>query len=712
MTSKNLYSDNAGQITSAVSRASRRTGYTISQREMLKRRLWPAGLSLVLMLLYYFAGALLLLLSIRGSYAPDAGSSLRTQMIQNYSSFLRDGIGFLIASLLGVVLSLQGYAYLHNRKAVDFYESQPVKRSAHFWGIFLNSLLIYLISAVCAMLLSLLTGICFGAAGPGILLHGIGFAFLRDLAAFLACFAFGTLAAMLTGNPVVSILAVGVFFVYEMMMTFGIKMMMHASFYTFTEDSGIGFYSLLLNPVANALNNSRTAAIWRNVILAVPVMLLAYLAYCRRKNESAGQAVIFRPVRTIVKIAVAFLSGIITADVVWDLGPGTSIFCGLLAALLLCCLMEIIYHYDFRKLFAHPAELAGALILTAAVICIFRYDLFGYDSWIPKPESVKYASVRMNYENLSLSEEGKYLDYPAFPESYMQLTDTESVTALAESCLQAALNNQWDNVNDRVTINYTLQSGRTVSRRYPLNRSDPALLNAVTDSDEYRKGSAQIWHDQFMDKLMQEHSVGMYYTVPGSTQLTEKKIDYNAFRKAYRTDLEMLNYNYADTHPVIGCAFVSVPVNNRGETIQFSNPVYEGFEQTTAFLKANGLYQESRMLNADEIERIEVRLSSYTLPDGVSADESTSPDGVLTDESNLYKEYTDPAEIHELIQSAMHQDTDFNAPLLQTSIDHNWTLIVYLKDNPDDYRPEDNWMNIRAGKIPSFVLKDFAPYIP
>ena len=51
MTSKNLYSDNAGQITSAVSRASRRTGYTISQRELLKRRLWPAGLSLVLMLL-------------------------------------------------------------------------------------------------------------------------------------------------------------------------------------------------------------------------------------------------------------------------------------------------------------------------------------------------------------------------------------------------------------------------------------------------------------------------------------------------------------------------------------------------------------------------------------------------------------------------------------------------------------------------------------
>ena len=31
----------------------------------------------------------------------------------------------------------------------------------------------------------------------------------------------------------------------------------------------------------------------------------------------------------------------------------------------------------------------------------------------------------------------------------------------------------------------------------------------------------------------------------------------------------------------------------------------------------------------------------------------------------------------------MHQDTDFNAPLLQTSIDHNWTLIVYLKDNPN-----------------------------
>lgn len=56
-------------------------------------------------------------------------------------------------------------------------------------------------------------------------------------------------------------------------------------------------------------------------------------------------------------------------------------------------IIEILYNFDFRKLFANPVHLGISAVLALAVIGVFRYDLTGYDSYLPSEEKFQSASV-------------------------------------------------------------------------------------------------------------------------------------------------------------------------------------------------------------------------------------------------------------------------------------------------------------------------------
>ena len=104
-----------------------------------------------------------------------------------------------------------------NRQELDFYESQPVSRRSHFFSVWVNNLLIYLISYLSTMLLAHLV-----AAGLGARTEMSGTVFaesmvqaLRSLLLFMGLQAVTMLAVMLTGNIVISLLAAAVLMLYE-----------------------------------------------------------------------------------------------------------------------------------------------------------------------------------------------------------------------------------------------------------------------------------------------------------------------------------------------------------------------------------------------------------------------------------------------------------------------------------------------------------------
>ncbi|MFR2692053.1 MAG: hypothetical protein ACLTBV_14010 [Enterocloster bolteae] len=52
------------------------------------------------------------------------------------------------------------------------------------------------------------------------------------------------------------------------------------------------------------------------------------------------------------------------------------------------CIVEIIYHFDFEKMFSHRLQLGLCLAAGILVFLSFRYDWYGYDSYIPSEEKV------------------------------------------------------------------------------------------------------------------------------------------------------------------------------------------------------------------------------------------------------------------------------------------------------------------------------------
>ena len=92
---------------------------------------------------------------------------------------------------------------------------------------------------------------------------------------------------------------------------------------------------------------------------------------------------------------------------------------GLICGLLLShCTIEIIYHFDFRKLFSSRISMAVCGLCAALVFFGFQFDLFGYDKYIPKPESLESVAVSLNnmeywvdYGSAKLDDGSYYWDY-------------------------------------------------------------------------------------------------------------------------------------------------------------------------------------------------------------------------------------------------------------------------------------------------------------
>ena len=123
----------------------------------------------------------------------------------------------------------------------------------------------------------------------------------------------------------------------------------------------------------------------KGLLAAAVITVLAVVLYRKRPSEAAGRAMAFgisKPViKTFIVVPSALLGSLMLQSMMrkdtWSL---FGLVCGLLLSY---CVIEIIYNFDFRKLFAHKRQLALCAILSAAALAFFRFDLSGYDSYLP-----------------------------------------------------------------------------------------------------------------------------------------------------------------------------------------------------------------------------------------------------------------------------------------------------------------------------------------
>ncbi len=474
-------------------------------KEDVKQRLWSVA---VAFLLFFFALPVGVALNLADGVKDELTRKNTLAVVEKWLSF-QNGYIVAIIILLSLIMAVSSFSYLHSRQKVDFYHSVPVSRKKLFWANYFNGILIVFVAYAFNLLISY--GV---AAVNGILTSEIAGASIKGFCLFMLhyflLYTVTVLAMVLTGNILVGILGTLVFEFYGASV-FAVLELCYQQFFNTSYQGSKSLFTLMLDKtsplfffVANVDSMKPGRAIegvaLRIVVLVVVTVILALLSfwlYKKRGSEAAGKAMAFKISMPIIRIPIVILASLSGSLFFWLIHStlGWAVF-GLICGLLLShCAIEIIYHFDFRKLFCNWKQMIVCAVFAAAVFLSFRYDLFGYDRYVPAKDSIKYVGISfdntndwINYGGIEVphddidSYEWKYMTSDDYIFSHMQLKDTEPVLAIVKEAIDelnvsSRFNQQelpdYDEEtyvrNYRFSVKYTLNSGKTIYRSYDVS---------------------------------------------------------------------------------------------------------------------------------------------------------------------------------------------------------------------------------------------------
>jgi ABC-2 type transport system permease protein len=747
-------------------------GHLNRQTEILRRRIWPAALA-GLFYLFYFVGGVIGAVTRTRAYAEMyhyTAVQERSEMLATVSKVI--GLrqpGFYFTILLAVILAVQGFSWLDSKQKIDFYESQPVSRKQRFRGIYWNSILIFAVPYLVSMLLGIIVAAGMGAM-CGIMAAEAFCEFLRMLILFLGVYAISSLASMLTGNVIVACMASVVLLGYEWAFVIVLRSYAQKFFATYYYNNAGG--GPLLSPIYNYMilqmtqQNGKleyssqyygemTSGFLNEIVhLTVPKDLitlciwagvsgLAYLCYVKRKNESAGSAVIFPAVRFVVKIGVALLGALYAGDVIISIFSASRnttatviVLLGIvIGAAVICCVIEIIYSFNFHAAFRGAWQIAIAAAAGVLIFVGFRNDLTGYDRYAPNPSSVESCALfsydyTTSYYFDTSSEIKNSDDYFA---RYMKLTDVADVEKVALTSQKYTADMQKASAEGnadssgtqgyQAAVLYRLKNGRMVYRSFTIPAAiDPAAMDAVTGTEEYREGYFPMYHDAGFLNGTDGNGATMTYDA-GYGQKTVSADDYDGFKKAYAQDIVKFCYSFAHANTEIGSVTLTrKDLNDTYGSSQISFPVYPGYGNTIAWLKANDLWMDTEV-SQDDVQSVTVTNSHNDLYQN-----QDQADPVGYQDLSVAVDYTDKASIAKILENCYPAnlqgewktydmaDTNYSVQVTMKSTHKSGTSLSSEQDPgiAQDSKFAGGWSdnvfyyNFRAGQVPDFVASDTA----
>lgn len=670
-------------------------------KEDIRHRGWLAVLSAVLLLLCVTVSAMLLLETSLTNIT-DTGLDEQLRIFRNTFPALLNGSYSLpltaLLLLLGVLCAVTGFSYLHSRERTDFYHSLPLSRRQLFFISYLSGLVIFLAPYLAACLLTILAGSGYGFMTISVLGRCV-ISMLGGILAFLLVYHLTILAMVLTGKTVTGILAAAAMFFYGSILgvlaaelpryffstycagrqgfldkiyvflspwsILGNLLGSTAYFHSENVDN-ITYYTYFLRRLVRQSDTLSLPVILAAAAVYLAVLLLAaLLMYQKRPSESAENALAFSRtapfIKVLISVPTALCIGILVGSMYYS-STKWIILISILSVLLLCAVIEFIYHMDVRRLFAGKYSTILSFLGVAGILCILEFDLFGYDTRLPEEGSLESMSLDISdmygyfcYPDSMYTNTGRSLSQDLDGEK-KQIRDFAPIYALAAEGVENARNDISSRVNqgteDSVryvptTVRYNRKSGKPIYRCYMVS-ADCALdtLTALCREESYRKQLFPIFYVDYHE--VSEIRLTDIYQDPKVLDLTEKEQD--ALLDAYKKDvlnIDILNLQYESP---IGELYLNMPETPQPAGSQFYDSrqditvpgfyLYEDYENSLELLEEYG-YTIRRELDPEDVEEIRLTESYYT--ENAAADQSFSvPE---TSERIV----TDPDEIAEIL---------------------------------------------------------------
>lgn len=662
-------------------------------KQDIRQRGWLMVLSFIFLLLSETVFTMLLL---EAALTENEFSSMAQQidelrkifpcMLNGSCSLFLEALLFLIALLCAAT----GFSYLHSTERTDFHHSFPLSRPQWFSISYVGGLVIFGVPYLASSLLTVLAGAHYGIMTPSVLGRSC-MAVLGGLLAFLMIYHTAVLAMVLTGKMVTGVLAALALSVYGSMAG-GVGYNLASYFFSTYSRQGNGLhekisgflspfvvFSQLLGDTAGYDGSfgligmpyyARRFLVYSDTgsfpaLLAFTVVFLAVLwalslfLYKKRPSEAAGNALAFPKTAPVIKVLISIPTALYIGMLTGSLSSGSTkwiILLSILSAILLCGLIEFIYQMDLRRLLAGKYSSLISVAGVALILCVFRFDLIGFDSWLPEDERIESMALAVN--DLS--------DYFVYPDSMTvhsynsenpdflngdegRVYAFEPIYKLAEEGVGNAGNGltakniyRQDETEQYVvaTIRYDQKSGKSTYKNYALRKETVlAALESLSEDESYRKTLFPVF---YMD-VDEVAAIRLNDIYQDSALLDLSKQQREKLFSAYENDV--LNVDIMELHNAfpVGELYVDVPAEEAGvPNYNITVPhlyLYESYENSLSLLEEYG-YTIRREIDPDDVELLK----------DISPDEDVALDADYTlPRVGTEHIVTDPEEIREIL---------------------------------------------------------------
>lgn len=734
-------------------------------KEDLKRRLWAVALLSLGFFFFYPVVAAFTAGEIKEYTDYARGLAKYEDGLVRWLSF-NSGMTVFLMMLSALICGLSSFSYLNSKKQVDFYHGIPVRREKLFAANFLNGILILAVPYGICQILAVLVGIANGA-GSGRLWQVALAAYGLHMTYFILMYTTVVVAAMMTGHLLVGFLGAMVLESY-MPVAMGIFVGYLTRFFrTYASNlpgllsEDVLMYGIRMSPAAEYIYQLARNGEQYNVPvpMAAPVLAawavsilltaLACVLYRKRPSEAAGKAMAFSVTCPVIRILLTVVSALglgIFFHALRD-SMGWAVF-GIICGGGIChCVVEIIYHFDFRKLFSHKLQLVGCLGASIAILAVFRYDLLGYDRYLPKEGQVREAAVLVeqmtDWVSYGYSEQmpdGHYeWNYGSVCDEFqnMEYHDIENLLSIAAEGIERVEENKkrgnyWDSRYDngledafpeerlwsQVTVCYTLNSGRKVSRVYhmPIDGKIRPAMERLYENEEFQKGIFPVM-TMTGEQVDSVHVRGKYSRNDKNEVVLNKLSDGEKKRmlETYQKEFAAMTMERMEREAPVGLIRFSKEIDEEAvawwkkqEASQFEDypgyryrgwrdlvnkdfyPVYPSFTETIGLLEKQGVEMEGYLDDLD-VRAIQVRpLVDHDLYDDREWSSKEYDDGWK------YFYINDSEEIRELRKVLIYDNLCYYDPFFRSEENVEINLMVWnLEEDEADRSSEEyedgNW---------------------
>lgn len=630
-----------------------RVSFSKLTKQAVRQRLWYGAL---MFLVFFVSFPLVGLISFQSKEKLlEWGYTLKEiqeETCQNFLYFVGGGNFVITVFVIGAALlgAWSGLSWLHSRKKMDVLGSLPVRREKLLLSETLASVLLFFIPYVVNVAITL--GV--GASREILTGKAVKFALISSLTTllfYMAVYVVAAVAMLLTGKILTGILGTGVLLCIVPMIWYLLAALpelykTHVTYYNipvtklaYTSPAG-GFivlttkYTQIFSRLAKM--SALVPALLDGFAFLVVFGALALWLVRIRPSEGAEHSMVFSKTEGVFKAIILYPlvigGGCFFAEI--DSSGHTVIwmwFGALFVAVVGSILIEVIYHFDRKRLLSHKLWTIGGVVAALFTLCVFIYDIFGYDTWIPDEDDVKSAVVIDSVYN------GEYPDGSANKVKFMAkhldgFYDEEVFDLAREGIENLSGDFEEDYDSTYVTVLYKMKNGKVKMRSYAVSTDDyQEIFDRQMEDETYRQAQFPVLlaNAKKIDSV-EIRRYNMYDDLAGLSHN-----DMEELLTLYQQELQEMNWDEICTADSASIDFyLSEYYSYMGEY-----PLNANFTRTMEYLRNKGITLQDRKISDLNITSVTIYRENQEIYEyGQLVETEMADNGVtLTDPDDIAK---------------------------------------------------------------------------